>query len=67
LGDEGVPHHCALVAEDVDITSNVNMSMRSEDDITFFNVQGVRVNFTIGKLRLRLSNLFNGLKTLGRG
>lgn len=59
-------HECALVAEDLDIMSEVDLTLRSEDGITFFKVQDVQVNFTIGKLRLRLKNLYNGLKALGR-
>jgi hypothetical protein len=40
--------------------------MRVVDGIKFFKPEGVHVDFTIGSLRLRLDNLFNGLKALGR-
>ncbi|XP_021930047.1 protein takeout-like isoform X2 [Zootermopsis nevadensis] len=53
-----------LEPEDLDIMSEVDLTLRSEDGITFFKVQDVQVNFTIGKLRLRLKNLYNGLKAL---
>lgn len=63
----GVPHRCALVAEDVDCTAHVELSTRTEDGLMFFKVQKVRVNFTIGHLRLHFDNLFNGQKSLGKG
>jgi hypothetical protein len=46
--------------------AHVDVSMRVVDDIKFFNVENVRVDFTIGRLTLRLNNLYNGLKALGR-
>jgi hypothetical protein len=52
-------------AEDLDITAHVDVSMRVVDDIKFFKVEGVRVDFTIGRLKLRLDNLYNGLKAFG--
>jgi hypothetical protein len=39
--------------------------MRVVDDIKFFKVEGVRVDFSIGRLRLELKNLYNGLKAFG--
>jgi hypothetical protein len=53
-------------AEDLDITVHADVSMRVVDDIKFFRLEEVRVDFTIGRLRLRLNKLFNGLKALGR-
>jgi hypothetical protein len=53
-------------AEDLDITAHVDVSLRVVDNIKFFKPEGVHVDFTIGSLRLRLNNLFNGLKALGR-
>jgi hypothetical protein len=53
------------LAEDLDITAHVDVSVRVVDDIKFFKLEAVRVDFTIGRLRLRLNNLYNGLKALG--
>ncbi|PNF31865.1 hypothetical protein B7P43_G07913 [Cryptotermes secundus] len=53
-----------LEPEDLNVMAHVEVSMRVVDDIKFFKPEGVHVNFTIGSLRLRLDNLFNGLKAL---
>jgi hypothetical protein len=52
-------------AEDLDITAHVDVSLRLVDDISFFKVEAVRVDFSIGRLSLRLNNLYNGLKAFG--
>jgi hypothetical protein len=61
------PSTVCRFAEDLDITAHVDVSIRVEDDVKFFKVEAVHIDFTIGKLSLQLSNLYNGLKTLGRG
>jgi hypothetical protein len=53
-------------AENLDVTVHVDVSLRVVDDIQFFKLEEVHVDFTIGRLRLRLNKLFNGLKALGR-
>ncbi|XP_069682372.1 circadian clock-controlled protein daywake-like isoform X2 [Periplaneta americana] len=53
-----------LEPEDLDIMAYVDVTRREEDGVQFFKINKVGVQFTIGKLALRLNNLYNGLKTL---
>ena len=55
-----------MFTEELDIVANADIVMKEKEGRKFFDVQKVRVSFTIGKLKIQLSNLYNGLKALGK-
>ena len=54
-----------MLTEDLDIVANADVKMVQKDGRKFFDVQKVSISFSLGRLRIQLSNLYNGLKALG--
>lgn len=48
----------------IDIVSDVKLY--EKDGFTFFNVTAAHVKYSIGGLKLRMNNLFDGIKSLGK-
>lgn len=48
----------------IDIVSNVKLY--NKDGFVFFNVTAAHVKYTIGGLKLRMNNLFDGISSLGK-
>lgn len=48
----------------IDIVSDVKLY--EKDGFTFFNVTAAHVKYSIGGLTLRMNNLFDGIKSLGK-
>lgn len=48
---------------DAEVTHDVHISVR--DGYNFFNLTNIHVKFDIEGLKMRLNNLFNGVKALG--
>lgn len=48
----------------IDIVSDVKVY--EKDGFTFFNVTAAHVKYSIGGLKLRMNNLFDGIKSLGK-
>lgn len=48
----------------IDIVSDVKPYKK--DDFTFFNVTAAHVKYSIGGLKLRMNNLFDGIESLGQ-
>lgn len=47
----------------IDIISDVKLY--NKDEFVFFNVTGAHVKYSIGGLKLRMNNLFDGIESLG--
>lgn len=47
----------------IDIVSHVKLY--EKDKLLFFNVTGAHVKYNIGGMKLRMNNLFDGIKSLG--
>lgn len=48
----------------IDIVSDVKLY--EKDKFVFFNVTSAHVKYNIGGLQLRMNNLFDGIKSLGK-
>lgn len=48
---------------DAEVTHDVHITQR--DGYNFFNLTNIHVKFDIEGLKMRLNNLFNGVKALG--
>lgn len=55
---------CFSADLDIDIISDV--TPYAKDKFVFFNVTDAHVKFNIGGLTLRMNNLFDGIKSLGK-
>lgn len=48
----------------IDIVSDVKLY--NKDEFIFFNVTAAHVKYSIGGLKLRMNNLFDGINSLGK-
>lgn len=54
-----------ILLADMDIRLHTKTKLYQRDGHVFYNVTSAKVQYTISRLRLRLDNLFEGIKLLG--
>lgn len=51
--------------ENMDITLRTKTHLYEKDNHVFYNITGTSIDYTLDGLKLRLDNLFDGVKVLG--
>lgn len=54
-----------FLSENLDIYVKSDVNLQKTDEFHIFNITAVHVKFSIGGLKFRLNNLFDGIKALG--